>query len=113
MGGQTASEKKGPHLITMFMFGDLMTRRGTGQIWSFPGNAILHEPYLKDAGRYLKIDEQTNEPIRRRVDLAYILGFAAINSSTGNIAFREMTPTRAEKQLHAPLEMGSLNDTDL
>lgn len=62
--------------ITIFMCGDVMTGRGIDQILPHPGNPLIHEPYMKNAGGYVEIAERTNGPIQQPVSFSYIWGDA-------------------------------------
>ncbi len=62
--------------LTMFLCGDVMTGRGIDQVLPHPSDPHLHEPYVRDAGRYVYIAEEANGPIPRPVDLPYIWGDA-------------------------------------
>jgi poly-gamma-glutamate capsule biosynthesis protein CapA/YwtB (metallophosphatase superfamily) len=66
-----------PHLIRMFMCGDVMTGRGIDQVLPCPSAPVLHEPYIKDARQYVDIAERKSGSIPRRVDFSYIWGEAA------------------------------------
>jgi poly-gamma-glutamate capsule biosynthesis protein CapA/YwtB (metallophosphatase superfamily) len=61
---------------TLFLCGDVMTGRGIDQILPSPGNWTLHEPYVKDARRYVELAEETSGAIPRGADFAYIWGDA-------------------------------------
>lgn len=67
---------KAENLITLFLCGDVMTARGIDQILPFPGNPLLHEPYVKHASMYVELAERKNGPIPRPVDFSYIWGIA-------------------------------------
>jgi poly-gamma-glutamate synthesis protein (capsule biosynthesis protein) len=64
------------NLITLFLCGDVMTGRGIDQIFPHPSNAILYEPYVKDARGYVEIAEKKNGPIQKPVNYEYIWGDA-------------------------------------
>ncbi len=76
--GQRESSKARvePHLIKMFMCGDVMTGRGIDQVLPYPNDPVLYEPYIKDARQYVDIAEGMSGPIPRRVDFSYIWGDA-------------------------------------
>jgi poly-gamma-glutamate capsule biosynthesis protein CapA/YwtB (metallophosphatase superfamily) len=65
-----------PHLIRMFMCGDVMTGRGIDQVLPYPSAPVLYEPYIKDARQYVDIAERMSGPIPRQVDFSYIWGDA-------------------------------------
>lgn len=62
--------------ITLFMCGDVMLGRGIDQVLPHPGNPVIYEPYVKNAGRYVDIAEMANGPIPYPVDFDYIWGDA-------------------------------------
>jgi poly-gamma-glutamate synthesis protein (capsule biosynthesis protein) len=53
-----------------------MTGRGIDQILPYPGEPTIHEPFLKNARRYVDIGEEVNGPIATPVDFSYIWGDA-------------------------------------
>ncbi len=63
-------------LITLFLCGDVMTGRGIDQIMPHSSDPVLHEPYVKDARRYVELTERISGPIPRAVDPSYIWGDA-------------------------------------
>lgn len=63
-------------LITLFLCGDVMTGRGIDQILPHPGSPTLHEPYVRDALRYVKLAEEANGQVTRPVDFPYVWGDA-------------------------------------
>jgi poly-gamma-glutamate capsule biosynthesis protein CapA/YwtB (metallophosphatase superfamily) len=77
MQEESANARKEPHLIKMFMCGDIMTGRGIDQVLPYPSDPVLYEPYIKDARQYVDIAEKMSGPIPRRVDFSYIWGDAA------------------------------------
>lgn len=62
--------------IVLFLCGDVMTGRGIDQILPHPGDPMLHEPYVKDARRYVALAEAVNGPIPSPVDFTYVWGDA-------------------------------------
>ena len=60
--------------IRIFLAGDVMTGRGIDQILPTPGDPRLHEAFVQDAERYVRLAEAVNGPIPRPVDLAYPWG---------------------------------------
>lgn len=62
--------------ITLFLCGDVMTGRGVDQILPHPGDPALYEFYVKDARTYVKIAEEKNGKIPRKVGFDYIWGDA-------------------------------------
>jgi poly-gamma-glutamate synthesis protein (capsule biosynthesis protein) len=64
------------YLIVMFVCGDVMTGRGIDQVLPYPGDPVLHEPYMKTALGYVQIAEEAHGPILKPVDFTYIWGDA-------------------------------------
>ncbi|MCY1413732.1 putative polyglutamine synthesis accessory protein [compost metagenome] len=62
--------------LKLFLAGDVMTARGIDAVLPHPGDPRLHEPYLKDAGGYVRLAERLHGPLPRPVDYAYIWGDA-------------------------------------
>jgi poly-gamma-glutamate capsule biosynthesis protein CapA/YwtB (metallophosphatase superfamily) len=62
--------------VTLFLCGDVMTGRGIDQILPHPGNPRIHEPYARDARRYVDLAEEANGLIPRPVAFSYIWGDA-------------------------------------
>jgi poly-gamma-glutamate capsule biosynthesis protein CapA/YwtB (metallophosphatase superfamily) len=62
--------------ITLFLCGDVMTGRGIDQVLPHPGDPRLHEPYVRDAIRYVDLAEEQNGLIPRPVGFSYIWGDA-------------------------------------
>lgn len=62
--------------IRIFLCGDVMTGRGIDQILAHPGKPELYEAFVKDAGDYVKLAEQKNGAIPRKVEPDYIWGDA-------------------------------------
>ncbi|GII76156.1 putative polyglutamine synthesis accessory protein [Sphaerisporangium rufum] len=60
--------------ITLAFFGDVMTGRGVDQILPHPGDPVLRESYIKDAGGYVRLAELESGPIRRPVDFDWPWG---------------------------------------
>lgn len=63
-------------LITLFLCGDVMLGRGIDQVLPHPGDSILHEPYMKNAGGYVELAEEAKGPIPKPVDFSYVWGDA-------------------------------------
>ena len=63
-------------LLTVFLCGDVMTGRGIDQALPHPSDPRIHEPFVKDAGRYVDLAEAANGPVPRPVDFSYIWGAA-------------------------------------
>lgn len=50
-------------LLTLFLCGDVMTGRGVDQAFAASVDPALHEPYVKNARRYLELAEQASGPV--------------------------------------------------
>lgn len=50
-------------MIRLFMCGDVMTGRGLDQALRHPGDPLLHEPWVKDAGVYVQLAEEASGPV--------------------------------------------------
>lgn len=61
---------------TLFLCGDVMTGRGIDQILPHPCDPTLHEPWVKDARRYVELAEEASGPIPDTVDFSYPWGDA-------------------------------------
>ncbi len=62
--------------ITLFLCGDVMTGRGIDQILPHPCDPHIHEPYVRDARRYVDFAEEKNGLIPRPADFSYVWGDA-------------------------------------
>lgn len=62
--------------MKLFLCGDVMTGRGIDQILPHPGDAQLHEPYIRSAQGYVDLAEAASGPVRRPVTFDYIWGDA-------------------------------------
>ncbi len=62
--------------VKIFLCGDVMTGRGIDQILPHPGNAQLHEPFMRSAQGYVELAEESSGPIARPVGFEYIWGDA-------------------------------------
>lgn len=62
--------------ITIFMCGDVMTGRGIDQVLPCPSDPHIHEPYVRDARRYVELAEIKHGPIPKPVNFAHIWGDA-------------------------------------
>ncbi|MGE5669585.1 MAG: CapA family protein [Betaproteobacteria bacterium] len=62
--------------MKLFLCGDVMTGRGIDQILPHPGNAQLHEPYMRSAQGYVDLAEEASGPIPRPVGFDYVWGDA-------------------------------------
>ncbi len=63
-------------VIKLFLCGDVMTGRGIDQILPHPCDPRIHEPYVKDARRYMDLAEEKHGTIPAPVDFSYIWGDA-------------------------------------
>jgi poly-gamma-glutamate synthesis protein (capsule biosynthesis protein) len=62
--------------IRLFLCGDVMTGRGIDQALPHPGEPTLHEPYVRDARRYVELAEHVSGAIPRQAKFDYIWGDA-------------------------------------
>lgn len=62
--------------MRLFLCGDVMTGRGIDQILPYPSDPQIFEPYVKDAGEYIRFSELLYGTISRPVDFSYIWGDA-------------------------------------
>lgn len=62
--------------IELFLSGDVMTGRGIDQILPYSVNPRIYEPYVKDAGEYVRLAENENSFIDKPVSFSYIWGDA-------------------------------------
>ncbi|MEX2541211.1 MAG: CapA family protein [Trueperaceae bacterium] len=62
--------------LRLFLAGDLMTGRGIDQVLAHSVDPVLHEPYVKDARRYVELAETENGEIRAPVSYRYPWGDA-------------------------------------
>lgn len=60
--------------IRLFLCGDVMPGRGIDQILPHPSDPALHEPYMRDARRYVKLAERVSGTIPRQAKFDYIWG---------------------------------------
>ena len=63
-------------LLTLLLTGDVMLGRGVDQILAHSVDPRLHEPWVKDAERYVELAEAASGPIRRPVGEGYVWGDA-------------------------------------
>lgn len=75
-------------MTTLFLCGDVMTGRGVDQILSHPGDPALHESYVKDARRYVRLAEQKHGHVGLPVGNDYIWGFGVEALRKANPAAR-------------------------
>lgn len=61
-------------MTTLFLAGDVMTGRGIDSILPHPGDPELREPFIGDAGGYVRLAEAVNGPIPRPVSFAWPWG---------------------------------------
>lgn len=62
--------------LTLFLAGDVMTGRGIDQVLPHSVDPRLHEPYVKNARRYVELAEEAHGPIPAPVSYDYIWGNA-------------------------------------
>ena len=63
-------------MTTLFLAGDVMTGRGIDRILPHPGDPELREPFLRDAGGYVRLAEAANGPIPQPVPFDWPWGEA-------------------------------------
>ena len=64
--------------ITLFLCGDMMLGRGIDQLLPCPSDPQLHEPYVRDARRYVELGEDMNGAIPKPVGFDYVWGDALV-----------------------------------
>lgn len=62
--------------LTLFLCGDVMTGRGMDQALPRSVDPALHERFVTDAGRYVRLAERASGPIPRPVAYDYVWGDA-------------------------------------
>lgn len=62
--------------VSLFLAGDVMTGRGIDQVLPHPAKPKLHERFAASAADYVALAEQSNGPIPKPVDFAYVWGDA-------------------------------------
>lgn len=90
--------------IRLFVCGDVMPGRGIDQILPFRCAPQLHEPYVRDAGRYVDLAEKTNGAIRRSAGFDYIWGdaIAVLNQSAPDARIINLETSITESNAHWP-----------
>ena len=63
-------------VITLSMFGDVMTGRGIDQVLPRPSDPRLYESYVKNATKYVGLAQTVSGPFPKRVDFSYPWGDA-------------------------------------
>ncbi len=76
MGSLAAGKPGGGRGVKVFLAGDVMTGRGIDQVLERPSRPELHEPYVRDARRYVELAERASGAIPRPVAPAYVWGDA-------------------------------------
>jgi len=74
--------------IRLFLCGDVMLGRGIDQILPNPGNATLHEAYVKSATDYVALAERKSGSIPRPASYDYVWGDALADLEREDIAAR-------------------------
>jgi len=74
--------------LRLFLCGDVMTGRGIDQVLAHPGDPELHEPWVRDARRYVDLAEDEHGPIPAPVPDAYPWGEALAELERRRPAFR-------------------------
>jgi poly-gamma-glutamate synthesis protein (capsule biosynthesis protein) len=75
-GGSSGRATPAAGPLTLFLCGDVMTGRGIDQLLPHPGDPRLHEPYVRDARRYVELAEEASGRIQKPVEPAYVWGDA-------------------------------------
>ena len=76
MAHATDKPTRKPKHIRLFLCGDVMTGRGVDQVFPYPSDPHIYEPYVSDARKYVEIAEEVNGSITKPVDFSYIWGDA-------------------------------------
>jgi poly-gamma-glutamate synthesis protein (capsule biosynthesis protein) len=74
--------------IRLFLCGDVMTGRGIDQVLPHPGDPTLHESWIRDARRYVKLAERVSGAIPQRAEFEYIWGDALAELSRASVDLR-------------------------
>ena len=61
-------------MVTLFLCGDVMLGRGIDQVMPHSVAPTLHEPYVKDARRYVEIAERAGAAIPQPIEPGYVWG---------------------------------------
>lgn len=93
------SQGERPDPLRLFLGGDVMTGRGIDQILPHPSDPTLHEPYVKDARRYVELAARAHGEIEKPVGFSYIWGDAmgALGAADLRIVNLETTVSRSGK----------------
>ena len=107
-------------MLTVFLCGDVMTRRGIDQILPRPVDPTLREASVDDARTYVALGENVNGPIPRPVDFSWPWGDALpiveelapdvrlINLETSIMADGQFAPGKAVHCRMSPNNIGCL-----
>lgn len=71
-----AVRSRGANPLRVFLAGDVMLGRGIDQVLPHSVDPVLHEPYVKDARRYVELAEEASGPIPAPVPWEYVWGDA-------------------------------------
>jgi poly-gamma-glutamate capsule biosynthesis protein CapA/YwtB (metallophosphatase superfamily) len=71
-----ASTLPEPRRMRLFLCGDAMIGRGIDQVLAHPCDPALHEGFVRSAEEYVRLAEEANGPIPRRVGAPYVWGVA-------------------------------------
>ncbi len=66
--------KEGTINLKVMLCGDVMCGRGIDQILPYQSSTLLYEPWIRDAREYIRIAEEANGPIPRKVNFNYVWG---------------------------------------
>ena len=71
-----ASTLPEPRRMRLFLCGDVMIGRGIDQVLAHPCDPALHEGFVRSAVEYVRLAEEANGPVPRRVGASYVWGVA-------------------------------------
>jgi poly-gamma-glutamate capsule biosynthesis protein CapA/YwtB (metallophosphatase superfamily) len=74
--------------MRLFLCGDVMTGRGIDQALPHHVNAVLYEPYVRDAREYVHLAEQAHGSISRPLSFDYVWGDALQELDRAGVDFR-------------------------
>jgi len=96
----SSAQPEPPHVIRLFLCGDVMIGRGIDQVLAHPCDPALHEGYAHSAMDYVSLAEAANGPIPRHADPWYVWGAALDEWSRaqpdGRIINLETSVTRSD-----------------
>lgn len=92
------------HTVRLFLCGDVMTGRGIDQILGHPCRPKLHESYVHSAIDYVRLAEETNGPIPRHAEPAYVWGAALdeLNRTRPDVRIINLETSITRSEEYAP-----------